>query len=396
MTATDAPVLRRIVCLAFGLTLLQYLLPPNGFSVTVLLFDYDFGLIRRGLVGAVANFYWGDTVSRAEALTVSAIMSLFGLVSLLAYCLIRAARQAEALIWVLLLVTSFAFAAMVGATGYMDMVLIGLVSLALLSDGARITGVVLRGGAAVLGVLSHEVMLAYFCVFLAVDIWLARAGAGVLTRLSLALVPLLAGLLAFGLVATKGQIAPDDLPAFKSYIAQKAEFSVTVTAGDDLNTTHDIDPEAVAIVDRSITDNLSVMADKRAEAGYKAWVIFDGLPLAAMMIWLMLINLRLRVGAHWFDQLLILGAILAPQSLNIIAFDVVRFGAVSCLVGFLLVLSQLRASPNSRDLLRDQLSWPVVLGVLVINQYFAVTQLSIGSAHRQSVPWVLLEQLNWL
>ncbi|MDA9789612.1 hypothetical protein N9B69_01240 [Amylibacter sp.] len=274
--------LKRLVIVIFALVILQNLLPPNGFSGTVLIFDYEFGLMRRGLVGELANFYWGAQASRSEVLTVSVLMSLFGLLCLLGLCISRLFHTQTTLLLALLLVSSFAFKAIVGFTGYMDMILIGLVCLAALSDPNRIFGILIRALAIFVGMFCHEIMLAYFAVFLCVDLWVRRGYRITVSEISLASTPLLAGIIAFVVLSIFGINAAENAPVIVDYINQKSEFTA--------------DSEATDVIGRSIRDNLALMGEKRSEMGYRSWVILDGLPLAVMMLWMLWVNLRLMSG----------------------------------------------------------------------------------------------------
>ncbi|MCO4823892.1 MAG: hypothetical protein KC451_03455 [Amylibacter sp.] len=374
--------LKRLVIVIFALAILQNLLPPNGFSGTVLIFDYEFGLMRRGLVGEVANFYWGAQASRSEVLTVSVLMSLFGLLCLLGLCISRLFHTQTTLLLALLLVSSFAFKAIVGFTGYMDMILIGFVCLAALSDPNRIFGILIRALAIFVGMFCHEIMLAYFAVFLCVDLWVRRGYRITVSEISLASTPLLAGLAGFAVLSIFGINAAENAPVIVEYINQKADFTA--------------DGEATNVIGRSIGDNFALMTEKRFEMGYRSWVILDGMPLAVMMLWMLWVNLRLMSGRfNGLVHLVVVAAILAPQSLNLIAFDVVRFGAISVLVGFLTLMTLIKSDDEAELRLRHILSLPVFIVVMMLNQQFMVTQINTGLAHLYELPWVLLEQSKW-
>lgn len=147
-----------LIFVALFFTLVRNLLPPNAFTATVLLFDYEFGLIRRGLVGEIANFFWGDTVSRTEVFQVALVLTLLGVAGSVALFFRRfPATQAGRLLLVLLL-SSFAFNAIVASTGYIDLLLIALVCLALFANPARPLGVILRILACGVGMFAHEIM----------------------------------------------------------------------------------------------------------------------------------------------------------------------------------------------------------------------------------------------
>ena len=87
---------------------------------------------------------------------------------------------------------------------------------------------------------------------------------------------------------------------------------------------------------------------------------------------------------------------LAPLSLNVIAFDVVRFGVASVLAGFLALALLLAHVEGARARLAEVLSWPHALLVLVLNANIFTLQVSEGAGHLAQFPWVLVRQLEWL
>lgn len=376
LTLTEAHLrpLQRLVTVVFFLVLLRGLLPPNGFSATVLLFDYDFGLIRRGLMGALANFWWGSEVTRGEVYAVSAAISLFGLVVL--FFLVARNWLGDVLGAMLALVffTSPAFGAMVGATGYMDLVHFGLIGLAMMTDPRRWRGAFARALAIGLAVFFHEIALGYFSVFFVAETWLRGGGA------ARALAPMAAALLAFAALQTWGDLPPEEVPAVLAHIEEKAAFTP--------------DPEATVVIERRLLDNLAVMEAKRGEAGYRAWLVLDGIPLLALGLWVLWLLMRALPPEDRLGRLLAAGAMLAPWTINVIAFDVVRFGAVSVLCG-LLLLAVTWEREEVRARAARALGLPMLLAVIVIGQLFSVTQLGEGEGHLWALPWVLLEQLGW-
>lgn len=370
----------RLIWAVVFLALLRNLFPPNSFTATVLIFDYDQGLVRRGFWGQVLNLYWGDTVSKAEVFAASVGLTLAGLAALMAVLYRWFGQSFAGAQLLLLFVCSFAFSAIISSTGYIDLALIGLVSVALLADPLRPFGIVLRCLVVAVGMFMHEVMLAYFTMFLIYDIWAARP---VLRRAAVALSPLLVGLAAFGVLTIWGQLPRAEVADYITHIEAKSEFTA--------------EPDATIIMDRTLSDNLTMMSEKRGMVDYRSWVLFDGLPLLAMSVWLILLNLRLLPRtASPLTKLLLVAAIIAPLSLNIIAFDVVRFGAVSVLVGFLVMIPLVRNDPEGMARLDNALTWPLVVVVLVLNLHITVNQMNTGDRQNYGAPWALVKQLDWL
>ena len=375
--------LLRLFFLALFFVVVRNLLPPNAFTATVLLFDYEFGLIRRGLIGEIANLFWGDTVSRSEVFLLAVITTLFGIIAAVSLFFRRTPQTLAGVLLLILIFSSFAFAAIVASTGYIDLVLIGLVCLSLFSNAAKASGIALRLAVCAFGMMMHEVMLPYFTVFFAFDIWISRPAQKLLPRVSLSILPLVASLVTLLVLMNWGQLPDAEIAQFLQYIDLKSEFTA--------------EPEATIVMERTIGDNLQVMAQKRQMMDYRSWVLFDGLSLFAMTLWVIWLNLKLlRPDTDIITRLLLVAAILAPLSLNLIAFDVVRFGAMSVFVGFLAVSSQLRADAEVQHRLSDLMSWPLFVTVLLINLNVAVNQMNTGEGHQGLFPWVLVEQLGWL
>ncbi|MEJ6710425.1 MAG: hypothetical protein QNK92_16820 [Amylibacter sp.] len=145
------------------------------------------------------------------------------------------------------MVSSFAFKAIVGFTSYMDMILIGFVFLAAVSDPNRIFGILIRALAIFVGMFCHEIMLAYFAVFLCVDLWMRRGYHITVAEISLASTPLLAGIITFVVHSIFGINAAENAPVIVEYINQKSAFTA--------------DSEATDVIGRSICDNFALMGE---------------------------------------------------------------------------------------------------------------------------------------
>ena len=204
LNTPTGPWLNRLILAAVFFALIRYILPPNGFSGTVLIFDYEFGLMRRGLLGEMANFYWGNSVSKHEVFAVAAAMNLFGVFCLyLVFSRLLSQTTATSLLQ-LIFFTSIAFAACVASTGYLDLLLISLVCLALMSSPETTFGLVARTAVCIIGPFLHEIMLPYFAIYLVFDIWVGCKRMPVVPRVISALLPLLACSIVFVALALWG------------------------------------------------------------------------------------------------------------------------------------------------------------------------------------------------
>lgn len=368
--------LKRLVVLAVFFALARSFLPPNSFNATVMIFDYEFGFTRRGLIGELGNFYWGATVSKAEIFVASAVITLIGLMTFLTLFWRRLAGSEAGLRLLLVIVTCFAFDAVIAATGYLDLLIIALLSLGAATSPKSTLGVAARCAAVGIAILIHEVALPYIAVFLVFDLWNAR-------RDLLSALPLGLGLAVFASLTLWGQFSPEEAVEYIAYIEEKSEFTA--------------EPEATIVVERNLSQNLNMMAEKRRSIGYQSWVVFDGIPLLLLAAWVLWLNVKVAGPSLTpLSSVLLLGAILAPLSLNIIAFDVVRFGAMSVIIGFFSLLVFLRDVPEAQARLANTLTWPTVIVVVVISLNVTVTQMNIGTGDEFQFPRVLLKQLEWL
>lgn len=368
-------LLRLAAVASLLLALVNHLLPPKAFAATQLLFDYDFGLVRRGLVGALSGPFLGAEASRGEILALAASVTLAGTLALAAFLWRRLRGDVAGWLLLVLALNSFALASFIGNTGYLDGVLLALTVLALTLPVSR-AGLAGRLALVVAGVLVHENMLPYFAVLIGFDLWLRRGDAR-----GLALLPVLAGL---GTVAALALWAEPD-PERAALIAEHLRTRTAFIS----------DENALDVAGRSIGANFALMAEMRATVKYWAWVLFDGLPLLAMALWLIWLGLRLLGPGAGLSRLALAGAVLAPLSLNVIAFDVVRFGVASVLAGFLALALLLAHVPGARARLAEALSWPHFLLVLVLNANIFTIQVNEGAGHMAQFPWVLIRQLQW-
>jgi len=373
-------VLRLAAALSFVLVLVNHLLPPKAFSATQLLFDYEFGLTRRGLVGEVLGFVTGTTVGLSEIYIAAALVSLSGAFGFYLFLSRQLPAQVSSLLLLILGLNSFAFSSFVGNAGYLDAILLMLAVVAMGLDGRTTTGLLLRLTVVVLGVLIHENMLPYFTILIGFDLWLARRDTGFSWLVSLA--PALIGFALVGVLAGVTELSPEQAGQYAQHLQSKAEFKLDATSTD--------------VAGRTIGQNLLLMSELRGTTKYWAWVLFDGMPLLAMSVWLAWLGWQVLGRADRLTRIFMLGAILAPLSLNFMAFDVVRFGAALVLCGFFALVWLMRYVSGAAQRLEETLNWPVFVVVLVLNANIFTLEVNSAAGHTSQFPWVLLDQLNWL
>lgn len=378
---TQIRLLRMAVLLYLVLALINHLLPPKASSATQLLFDYELGLIRRGLLGELLGLFVGVTVSRTEVFIAAAGVTLAGLLGFYLFMMKYLSQQVSSLLILILALNSFAFASFVGNTGYLDAVLLVLTLLALSVDGRGHVGLGLRIVVCSVGVLIHENMLPYFSVLLGFDLWLVRGRNH--KALVVAGMPVLAGALTLLALARFANLSAQQAAEFISYIDARADFAFRVSSAE--------------VVGRTVADNFAIMAELRETKRFWGWVMFDRVPLFLMRVWPLWLTQRLmgRAGSI-LARVLLAGAIFAPLSLNVIAFDAVRFGVVSVLTGFVIVALLVRHVEGASERLRKTLNWPHFLIVLILNVNIFTVQINVGSGHTAQFPWVMLTQMQWL
>ncbi|MFQ5439603.1 MAG: hypothetical protein ACE5DK_12330, partial [Paracoccaceae bacterium] len=346
-----------------------------------LLFDYHLGLVRRGLVGELLGWLTGETVSVGEIYLASLVISLAGAFAFFALLSRFLPQDRGGYLLMILALNTFAFASFIGNSGYLDGLLMALAALALWSDARSSHGLAARIGLVVAGVFVHENMLPNLAILIGFDIWLARRAGK--RALVVAVLPVAAGALAVGFLAMFAEFSPDDAARFATHLQDKAAFR--------------LDPASSDVAGRSMVQNFALMGDLRSTTKYWGWVLFDGVPLLAMSLWLIWLGLRvLGDCAGRMGRLLLSGAVVAPLGLNVIAFDVVRFGAVSVLAGFIVILLVIRHVPEAAPRLKTVLSWPLFLVLLVLNANMFTIGVNIAQGHLGQFPWVLLNQLKWL
>jgi len=331
-------------------------------------------------VGQGLDFLLGAKVSVGEIYLVAALITLVGAFGFYGFLSRNLPQTRSAYMLIILALNSFAFASFVGNTGYLDGLLLLLAVLALSIDGCRLPGLLAKLGIVALGVLIHENMLPYFAVLIGFDLWLARKGQR--GALLVTLLPAVVGAVTLALLVLVARFTPEQAQAFADGLQTRAGFG--------------LDPNSTVVVGRSIGDNFALMSALRGTTKYWAWVLFDGVPLFLMSLWLIWLGRKLLAsGGRSLTVFVMLGAVLAPLSLNIIAFDVVRFGVASTLAGFMVIVLLIRHVPEARARLEQVLSWPLFVVLLVLNANISTMQVNIASGHTSQFPWVLLTQLKW-
>jgi len=379
--ARTVQLLRLAAAISFIFVIVNHLMPPSVFAGSQLLFDYDQGFIRRGLAGELLGPMLGPTVSVGEIYLAAALITLTAAAILYIFLIRNLGGTVVSFLLMILVFDSFAFASFIGTTGYLDGVLLALVLLALSTNGAGTLGLLLRLAVCVIGILVHEAMLPYFTVLIGFELWIVRgAGRGAVLP---ALLPVAVGFMTVAVLSVIGEHDAAQAQAFLAGLNQRIEYTL---------------PEGIKQVVRlSLTDNFELMRDMRSQPRYWNWWKFDGTPLILMSLWLIWLNMKLLGReASILTKILCLGAITAPFSLNLIAFDVVRFGVMAVLNGFIVAALLVRHLPGARERLTQVLTWPVFVILLIINANIFTMQVNQTENHLSQFPWIFVKHLEWL
>jgi hypothetical protein len=371
----------RAAFVSFALTVFMHVLPPLPFAQTQMLFDYSHGLVRRGLVGSVLNPIFGSNVSLGESFAAAYVLNMGAAIAVfgLGFALLR--HTVASLMVLVLMVCSYGYATFISNSGYLDTVLMMLTVVALIAGAGRV-GTFVALIAVVLAVLTHENMLPYFTVLIGFSIWLAGSRDMTFGNILHAVSPIAAGAMTVIALMIWGQMSPEAGALFGDMIRAKAEFA--------------IDPDATDIAARGLAQNFAHMSEIRANGSYWTWLMFDGGLLGGMSLFLIVMNGRMLVHENIWTQLAMVGAIVAPLTLNLIAFDIGRFGAISVVNGFICTGLILRYVEGAPERLAATLQWPVFVFVLVINLQIATMQLNQGVGHTTRFPYVIKHQLDWM
>ncbi len=360
------------------LAILNHQLAPSYYSLTHLFFSYDEGFVRRGLVGEVLTWVWPEHPSQRVVFTTAFLITFSGMVSFLVLML-RFLPRSPAGNWVLLIaLNSYGLSSYLGASGYLDGILLTLTALAILAPRGWV-GVAVKSVLIAIGALVHEIMVPYFAVLIALDLWLSGRGA----ERWRAVVPLGFGIAFAAMLFAIGEPSAEALESLYAQIADRAPFEPY--------------PDALAVLGQSIDSNSAAYDHFRETSPvYYFMVYFDGSLGLAMAAWLFWLCLATWGPSDIWTKLAIWGAIFAAFSMNLVAVDVVRFSSMAILCGFMAVAMVCRHGDGTAERLSARLTWPVALLVLVLNANLFTMGLGQDAGHEAQMPWVILHQLNWL
>lgn len=377
--ARTANILMAAAGLAALLAIAGSMFPPKYYAIASLLLDYSSGLIKRGLVGELLRPVFGPVVTLGELHLASAIVTLAGAAALA--LMVRNLRTSlpGQLLFVLMF-SSFAFRSYVGTTGYLEGVLLVLAAAAMTLSARGSMGILLRVVCIVIAVLVHEIALAWIAPLMVFEIWLAQQHRPFWSRVCVSAIPMAAALLAYGFVSIFGEVGPAVVAAQDAQIAARLDPRYSFSS----------DP----IMSRSLSQHFELLVETYWSDGrYHRWLVFDGLPLALMTYWLG--KIAVRIAPDRLTASIAVGVMVAPLTLNAIAYDVVRFGAMSVLSGFLVLAVLHRAGFGTGRRGDAVLDWPVFTVLLILNLAITTGNINVTAHYLDQVPRVLTEHGLW-
>ncbi|MEQ9643575.1 MAG: hypothetical protein RIM84_26385 [Alphaproteobacteria bacterium] len=319
-----------LACAALIFSILSGIRLPNIWSLTHFLFDYSEGVIKRGLIGEVLQFFLGHSIS-------------YGILALLCYTIgviwlillvmkIRATAAHDHHIWLLtaVVVVSPGFVFLFHEIGYFDHISLIIVFLCFLLP-AGCLGLIGRTLLCIVMVVIHETFFVLFFPTVVVEYWIRAAVTrqrGTLIAVLLLVAP--PAVAAYVMVDT--MLPANRHAAYIEHIDSRAENFEVRTA-------------AVKVLfrdgDRNMALNAKVWKNrKRWVDAFAATIFLLPLPFALIALsWNHLWRMQLPSQTRLLLGTAVgLGAI-SPLFLNFIAWDLWRFFCLSQVSAFLIVVA---------------------------------------------------------
>jgi len=311
--------------------LLKGLRLPNLWAATQAQFDYSDGFIRRGLFGEILGLLHVHHYVPFAVFSYGVLLGLCLLLWRYAWRERSAAGLRGAAVTVFF--SSFALSYLADLAGYLD------IALALLTVGFLLTPnvrarMVLAPLVVVGGILIHEVFaIVFFPVVwlrLLLDVPAGQEAPERKRRMIYAGALLVFAVVTTGVVALAPAVPRGGAALLEQHVAQRVDFPVR--------------QDVFAVLHRSARVNLAIMVTyfyprgrywfRQLQAALVFW------PSAGFFLWLALRGLERGVAAarRKFLEPWVLTAALAPLLMNLVGWDVFRWGALMVLTAFLTLL----------------------------------------------------------
>jgi len=339
--------------------------------MTQYLFSYDDGFQRRALAGEVVSWFLSGGQTAAQIQAIGILVTFIGGLILLAIMLrdVLPVRGGGAV--VIVFVTSIGFATVIGNTGYLAGLMIGLTAAALYLP-LSFVGVTLRVVLCVIGVLIHENMLPIFATLVAADAYFRGQALPHSKRLIVSAIPLCAAMIATLIVVKFGTHPYEMLTPMQEAAQMRAlDFEIRANA---------LEPVVAAGPNGRSYD--VVWTQPFYYFKLMSFAGVGGLFLLAQSF----LTWRLTDALPHLERLVALAAGWAPISLLFVAFDVSRFVAFALVNSFLMIAILCRTRQSCRDRLYEVFSPAVVVAFLVFSAQIELRDLNDSDRYLLSFP----------
>ena len=353
---------------------------PTVWPETHYLFSYADGFHRRSLFGTALSVPFPNGLTLVATHWIALLVTLFAALSLTAFVASRSLRASGGPLLLILFLSSPGFAATLGNTGYLDLLLV-ILAVAAMTLPATVAGVIGTAILCTVGVLVHEIMLPAFVPLIAARVWLARADQATPSRTLLAAIPLLAG----GLTA---------LTAIRFGTAPAGDFTRLVEAVSARAIDFLPQPEAVATLVDLPTSHPDNSQSKFGHPAHLFELRTAGLLALVLIAAMLRLPLTALADRPPVERAFAVLAALAPLSILAIAFDVPRFLALALVNLYLLTAIGLKCSP--RPDLRPALTPVFVILLMLAQSQFLLRDFSYRQGDFMAgFPGVLLTWKDW-
>lgn len=303
---------------------------PNIWSVTLYLFDYNFGFSKRGLMGAILSSIFNTPISYWVLSGVAVFIFVTMLVMLwLLYVKLADIDQNIYLIQILFF-TSLGFVFLCHEIGYYDHVGL-IVAIACILLPVDTQSIILRVVLISIALLIHEAFLILFLPVVIFDTYIKSVSGGFSKSV---FIPLAIAVIAVGIVVAISIIGKFDIDRREEFIAH-----LSAKAADFA-----IRRDAVQINFRGLTENFLVNYPLWANPGRIISMFFTIVVTAPVVVFL--IANAIGIGERLLEckrrrinRYLLALAALSPFALNAIAWDLHRFTVLTQVTSYLVLAS---------------------------------------------------------
>ena len=371
----------RLALLVLLLVIVTHLKGPSLWAQTQLLFDYDLGFQRRTLVGEIVSWIFPNGLTHDQIHAVAFFLSLSMILTVTGLLWSRYQNAVSGPALILMYVSSIGTAAVIGATGYLDMALYVLVVGILLSPTSTF-GLSIRIVFVTLGMLIHENFLPYFAGIVFLDSCIRNENQTIVTRvLRSALLPLWGVVLGVVLFGFGVQPFENIWPLIENAKAKAVDFEIRAAALEPL----------VAFPEGKQASYDTVWGSEQYIWRLTAFGLTGGVALVLSLFPVF----QATANRDLLDRLLVIAAIVAPITLLFVAFDISRFVAIAILNVFLVSAILVKSWDGFDARLKEAITPIIFVTLLALGGQTALRDFNSGGWESDVFPYSLLMQTDW-